>query len=391
MILGHPPADGLDQLLRGDDVELLVLGPLEDLAQDGGTRDEVALDLALPREAALHAVEPVLVLAGELLVEDGAFLVPDRSDGVLELEGQRLLGLGVPAAWSARRDCALGLPGRVLEKIWSTMIMIVRSWLVERLQNFDLLHELLDMDAVARPVAARHGPQDAHVPRLAVGAARRSSGRRGGAWRSPSATGALLRAPAWLALLAGRSALRRVSCRAFDLLQLGLDELDLLVHARDARGGEVLTGGRQTVLHELEAAGDVLELDEVVVHLVQEVELVDGPGGILRGLSHGLDVEDLLGLVLQRGDDGSTLLGPGRVELLQLSGHDALPARGPSDVLVEDVELRLELQDLVLELVDDRADLCARAACEEGGHARRHLLEARGEVGLELRLHAREL
>ena len=64
LLAGQRAADGLDEPLGADGLELLLLGPLENALEDKASGDEVALGLALPREAAFDTVEAVFLARG---------------------------------------------------------------------------------------------------------------------------------------------------------------------------------------------------------------------------------------------------------------------------------------------------------------------------------------
>ena len=54
-------------------VQVSLLGPLQDVAEDGRLRDEVVLQLLLVRQTTLDAIEAVVVLVRELRI--GEWLV----------------------------------------------------------------------------------------------------------------------------------------------------------------------------------------------------------------------------------------------------------------------------------------------------------------------------
>ena len=63
-------------------VKLPLLGPLQNALEDGASGDEVALGLALPREAAFDSVEAVLLAGGQFVVKEAFAL--------LQLQAERL-------------------------------------------------------------------------------------------------------------------------------------------------------------------------------------------------------------------------------------------------------------------------------------------------------------
>ena len=67
---------------------LVLLDPLQQLLQDGRLADEVPLYLPFPGQAVLAAVEPVVVLESQLVVEGAPVLVANRAQGAPEREWQ---------------------------------------------------------------------------------------------------------------------------------------------------------------------------------------------------------------------------------------------------------------------------------------------------------------
>ena len=70
------PAYGLHAPVVVDAVEVLLLGTLEDVLQDGWLGDEVVPQLLLICQSTLNAIEPVVILLRELRVEKRLVLVP---------------------------------------------------------------------------------------------------------------------------------------------------------------------------------------------------------------------------------------------------------------------------------------------------------------------------
>ena len=88
LLASQSRADGLHEPLRADGFELLLLSPLEDALEDRAPRNEVALGLALPGEAAFDAVEAVLFAERQLVVEEVLAMPQLGSQGLLEAQRQ---------------------------------------------------------------------------------------------------------------------------------------------------------------------------------------------------------------------------------------------------------------------------------------------------------------
>ena len=173
MLLGEVYAHGLLQLLDSDDVEVALFGPVEDVLQDGSAADEVALRLALPREAAFATVETVLLLQCELLVEDAPVLVADGAQRTFESQRE---ALGSTLARVRRCCVATRCTSSSMSSSecapWIMASDEIGSWGSRTLfQRGHLLHQLGDMQAVTDAVAGRDSLQyGAHGIAVARGA-----------------------------------------------------------------------------------------------------------------------------------------------------------------------------------------------------------------------------
>ena len=160
----HRPAQGVLELLGGDDVIVLALGPNEDVEEDRSARDEVPLDLILPLHAVLHAVELELFLERHLLIEDGTVLMSNSSEWTMELQrkarsGRRaILGRGYLASTRLRSSVCARMPSR--PRVWREARRSC-SGNSRPLERRHLVLQLGDVDAVTRLISSDHGSEDA--------------------------------------------------------------------------------------------------------------------------------------------------------------------------------------------------------------------------------------
>ena len=151
LVLRQVNAHGLPELRHRDLLQLARLGPLEHLAQDRGAADKMPLDFALPGSTSFGPVELVLVLQGQLLVEDAPILEVDRSKRPFEIEWKfcRPLRPLVTAGCGYRRWWSCSVPG-----IAAAAAAAACSSSSTSFERCDLLHELGHANAVARAIAA---------------------------------------------------------------------------------------------------------------------------------------------------------------------------------------------------------------------------------------------
>ena len=71
----HEVRDRRAETAELDLVLVVLLGPLQDVAEDGRLRDEVVLQLLLVRQTTLDAIEAVVVLVRELRIEERLVVV----------------------------------------------------------------------------------------------------------------------------------------------------------------------------------------------------------------------------------------------------------------------------------------------------------------------------
>ncbi len=151
-LLEHGLAEGLGVDLP----QFARFRPLENLLEDWGAADEVSFDLPLPSQPAPGAVEAVVLLEGQLFVEDGAILEGDGAERAFEIE-RKTLARG--RSGMAVRSCRLRPPGIAARGARPPADLSgARGWprsiSHKRRKDRDCSFELLNVDAVALAVAA---------------------------------------------------------------------------------------------------------------------------------------------------------------------------------------------------------------------------------------------
>ena len=371
------PHGGVDRLhLRGEEgaprrlfelglrdlVELLLLGPLEDVHQHGDPADEIPFNFAFPVKAALQAVERVVARHRDLLVEECALLEVQSAKGPSQLQGERSsLGssslpclLIVITSWGNSVTAQAAVPW-VAATTWHSVLPILAACF----QRGDLADEGLDVHAVALPVAAHDGGQQRPRRVSVPGASGASScaeaallGRRVSA-ASAGATTSTSTSTSLLGCHRDASAVGAAHGEARRLLRLVLalvgvpalypvaDPEDLGLRGHDA----LLVVGvvREGLGHVLQRR---LVGRDLVLHLLQHV-------------AHGLCEWDALGahVLAARGLEAADH----RLNLGHLAVHEVRDCLAFSwSVFVQLVQVRLHALALAVHVVDgllDRGDL----------------------------------
>ena len=355
------------EALDGDYIHVLALGEVQDLPQDGRLRDEVPLELALPLSTILRAVEAVLLLDGEFLVEHAAVLEADRTDRAVELERQRLLHARAVSAlaWTSVITSSFAVRRRWNSRgsVWLPGISCMSS--ACGLEYRDLRDQLLHMDAVAHAVAADERGHPRSVWRS-------GSSRISTRVSRESVRILLARRKPWQVLVWAPRRRRHAERRAAGLRQRYAGGRAALLKDEDALrdvsqrrvGGRAALLEGEEALHELGAAhteglGDHARLHHAREHgVVRAVELIHAPDLLVHpveGLDHLLR-QHFAVLVEDGGHGGSThtvlefahhLLHAAELALHlgECVGHD-LPLLRPVAVELREVRLHLGL-DLV--------------------------------------------
>ena len=155
--LFHEVADGIVEGVLGNDLLVVLVGPLEEIFNGRDFADEVAAELALPSHAAFCSVVAELWCRHQFVIEELTPFPPVSGHEAEWASLQRLVDANwcFAPAWLFSRDaaCSLDTRGSV-----GACVVARRPWVVPfggvPLEAFGLLHEVLDVLAVAHAIAS---------------------------------------------------------------------------------------------------------------------------------------------------------------------------------------------------------------------------------------------
>ena len=162
LLTREPSSHDLLELLGRDLLEILLLGPCQDVLQHRSSGNEVPLDLPFPRHSILGAVVPVLLALGQFIVEEGLLLVADGPERLQESQRRdhaavgaprdvRSLGLTAPLTpWRL----PAGLEQRVIVSLGVNPFARRTSPCTGAFEDRHLLNDLFHVDAMAAAITS---------------------------------------------------------------------------------------------------------------------------------------------------------------------------------------------------------------------------------------------